>query len=127
MELAVVRLAIVCFFVIGVSHILKPRVWAQFFARLHDLGEVGSFINALLHFPLGVIIVSFHNVWRGLPIVLTLIGWSLVLKSCFYFVFPHVGIKVLKRASRGSIAESIVAGIFSIGISVLLLLMLLTK
>lgn len=33
MELAVMRLAIICFFVIGVSHIVQPRVWARFFKQ----------------------------------------------------------------------------------------------
>ncbi len=69
MELAITRLAIICFFVIGVSHVVQPRVWAQFFMELHERGRVGSFLNALLHFPMGVVIVSFHNVWRGLPLV----------------------------------------------------------
>jgi hypothetical protein len=30
MELAVQKLAIVNFFVIGLSHIIQPRAWAQF-------------------------------------------------------------------------------------------------
>src|ERR1044071_9908146 len=97
MELAVTRLAIICFFIIGVSHIVQPRVWVRFFMDLHSKGAVGSFLNALLHFPLGVVIVSFHNVWHGWPLVLMLIGWSLVLKSFIYFVFPQRGVKMLAR------------------------------
>jgi hypothetical protein len=121
MELAVTRLAIICFFVIGVSHIVQSRTWTQFFIDMHDKGEVGSFLNALLHFPLGVIIVSFHNVWGGLPMVLTLIGWGLVLKGFIYFVFPSHGMKMLARVSMERSWEFIVAGVFSIGISGLLL------
>jgi hypothetical protein len=127
MEIAVTVLAIVCFFVTGLSHILQPRVWARFFMYLHSKGEVGSFLNALLHFPLGVLIVSFHNVWRGFPIVLTLIGWGLVLKSVVYFVFPGYGVKVLGRVSIERAWEFVVAGLFSIGISGLLILILLTR
>ena len=127
MEIAVTVLAIVCFFVTGLSHILQPRVWARFFMYLHSKGEVGSFLNALLHFPLGVLIVSFHNVWRGIPIVLTLIGWGLVLKSVVYFVFPGYGVKVLGRVSIERAWEFVVAGLFSIGISGLLILILLTR
>lgn len=125
MELAVMRLAIVCFFVIGVSHIAQPRVWAQFFIDMRSKGEVGSFLNALLHFPLGVVIVSFHNVWSGLPVVLTLIGWSLVVKSLVYFVFPGHGVKMLARVSMERSAGFIVAGLFSVGISGLLTFSLL--
>ena len=49
MELAVTKLAIICFFITGVSHIVQPRVWTQFFIDMHSRGAVGSFHNALLH------------------------------------------------------------------------------
>jgi hypothetical protein len=117
MELAVTMLAMICFLVTGVSHIVQPRVWAQFFIELHRKGEVGSFLNGLLHFPLGVIIVSFHNVWHGLPIVLTLIGWGFVLKGFIYFVFPRYGLRVLARVSMERSWEFSVAGAFAVGIS----------
>jgi hypothetical protein len=125
MEVAVTKLAIICFFIVGVSHIVQPRVWVRFFMDLHSKGEVGSFLNALLHFPLGVLIVSFHNVWHGLPVVLTLIGWGLVLKSFIYFVFPKRGVKMLARVTMEKSWESVVAGVFSICISGLLMVLLL--
>ncbi|MCM3872375.1 MAG: hypothetical protein ND895_16960 [Pyrinomonadaceae bacterium] len=127
MELAVTKLAIICFLVTGVSHIVRPRVWAQFFIDMHNKGEVGSFQNALLHFPLGVLIVSFHNLWHGWPIVLTLIGWGLVLKSFIYFVFPQYGVRILARVSMERSWEFVVAGIISVGISGLLIFSLLRR
>ncbi|MBA3765880.1 MAG: hypothetical protein H0W99_02615 [Acidobacteria bacterium] len=127
MELAITKLAIICFFVTGLSHIFQPRVWAQLFMEMRSKGEAGSFLNALLHFPLGVLIVSFHNVWYGIPIVLTLIGWGLVLKSLIYFIFPGHGMYMLGRVSIERSWEFIVAGFFSIGISGLLLFSLLSK
>ena len=127
MEVAVTKLAIICFFIIGVSHIVRPRVWVQFFMDLHSKGEVGSFLNALLHFPLGVVIVSFHNVWHGLPLVLTLIGWGLVLKSFINFVFPKLGLKTLARLHVDKSWEFVVAGVFSIGISGLLMFSLVNR
>jgi hypothetical protein len=121
MELAVTKLAIICFFITGVSHIIQPQVWAQFFIDMHGKGKVGSFHNALLHFPLGVLIVCFHNVWHGLPVVLTLIGWGLVLKSFIYFVFPGYGLKILGRVTMEKSWGFVIAGIFSVGISGLLI------
>jgi predicted tellurium resistance membrane protein TerC len=127
MELAVTKLAIICFFITGVSHILQPRVWARFFIDMRSKGEVGSFLMALLHFPLGALIASFHNVWHGLPVVLTLIGWGLVLKSFIYFTFPSHGVKMLARVSMERSWEFIVAGAFSVGISGLLTFSLLRR
>jgi hypothetical protein len=117
MELAIQKLAIINFFVIGLSHIVQPRVWAQFFIDIREKGATGSFIAAFIHFPLGALIVAFHNVWQGLPMIFTLIGYGLVLKSLVYFVFPKRGLKSLSRVSIERSWEFIVAGVFSVGLS----------
>ena len=127
MEVAIQKLAIVSFFVIGLSHIFQPRVWAQFFIDIREKGESGSFIAAFIHFPLGALIVAFHNVWQGLPMILTLIGYSLVLKSIIYFVFPKRGLKSLSRVSLEKSWEFVVAGVFSLGLSGLLLFSLMSN
>ena len=121
MEIAIQKLAIVSFFVIGLSHIFQPRVWAQFFIDLRSKGEIGSFINAFIHFPLGALIVAFHNVWQGIPMILTIMGYGWVLKSLIYFVFPSFGLKSLFRVSLEKSWEFIVAGIVLVGIGGLLL------
>ena len=110
-------LAAVCFFVTGVSHVAQPRAWAEFFIEMRGRGRVGSLQNALLHFPLGAVIVSFHNVWTGLPMILTLVGWGLVFKSLLYFTLPKYGLKrglwmVSREKSRGFV----VAGVFAIAL-----------
>ncbi len=50
MESAIQKLAVISFLVIGLSHILQPRAWAQFFIDIRSKGETGSFINAFIHF-----------------------------------------------------------------------------
>jgi uncharacterized protein YjeT (DUF2065 family) len=127
METAIERLAAVSFFVIGLSHIMQPRAWAQFFIDIREKGETGSFINAFIHFPLGALIVAFHPVWRGLPMILTLIGYGLVIKSLIYFVFPGHGRRMLARVSLERAWGFVVAGVFSVGISALLLFILIGK
>ena len=125
MELAVQKLAIVNFLVIGLSHIIQPRAWAQFFIDIREKGATGSFIVAFIHFPLGALIVAFHNVWHGLPMILTFIGYALVLKGLVYFIFPKHGLKSLSRVSLEKSWEFVAAGFFSIGLSGLLMLMLI--
>ena len=127
MEAGIERLAMVAFFVTGLSHVIRPRVWAQFFIELRDKGEIGSFTLAFIHFPLGALVVAFHNVFHGVPLVLTLIGYSLVLKSAIYFVFPAVGVWSLRRVSLERSWEFVVAGIFSIILSGVLLYMVVAR
>jgi uncharacterized protein YjeT (DUF2065 family) len=125
MELAIQKLAIVNFFVIGLSHIIQPRAWAQFFIDIREKGATGSFIVAFIHFPLGALIVAFHNVWHGLPMILTFIGYALVLKGLVYFIFPKHGLKSLSRVSLEKSWEFVAGGVFSLGLSGLLTLMLI--
>ena len=102
------------------SHIAQPRVWVQFFIDVRNKGEAGSFINAFIHFPLGVLIVGFHNVWHGIPLILTLMGYGFVLKSFIYFVFPKLGLKTMSRVSFERSWEFIVGGVVLIGVGGLL-------
>lgn len=81
MESAIERFTVLSYLIIGLSHILQPRVWVQFFLNLRDKGEAGIFAIAFLHLPLGLLIVSFHNVWTGIPAVVTVVGWANVLKG----------------------------------------------
>ena len=39
--------------------------------------------------------MSFHSVWRGIPVVLTVYGWLLVTKGTIYFLRPSIGLKML--------------------------------
>ncbi len=117
METSIEKLVAILFLVTGLSHILQPRVWAEFFIMIREKGEAGSFLNGLVHFPLGAFIVSFHNVWHGLPLVVTLIGWGLVLKSLIYLTYPKHGVKMLGRISVEKSREFVAAGVFAIAIS----------
>ena len=115
MEIAVEKLTALFFFVTGLSHIVQSRVWVRFFIMLREKGEVGSFFNALIHFPMGAFIVAFHNVWHGFPAILvTIIGWGLTIKSTIYFLFPRQGLKMLGTISEERAWQFVVAGIFSV-------------
>ncbi len=100
MERAVQVFAIVNFMVIGLSHIFQPRAWVDFFGWLRERGEAGVFCNAFLSLIFGSIIVAFHNVWTGIPMVLTIIGWAEVLKALVYFTLPAYGLRKMQIPSR---------------------------
>jgi uncharacterized protein YjeT (DUF2065 family) len=117
MEASIEKLTAIFFLVTGLSHIVQPRVWVRFFIRLREKGEVGSFINAFVHFPLGAVIVAFHNVWHGIPIVVTLIGWGLTIKGTLYFLCPSYGVRMLSTISMERSWHFVVAGIFSVILS----------
>lgn len=109
MQRAVEIYAIVNFVVIGISHVLRPRAWVDFFVFLRERGEAGVFAIAVLNLVFGSIIVAFHNVWSGVPIVLTVVGWANVAKAAVYFAFPAFALGKLRRLSYER-SGAIVAG-----------------
>ncbi|MCA1658146.1 MAG: hypothetical protein LC627_02480 [Verrucomicrobiaceae bacterium] len=117
METSVEKLVAINFLVIGLSHLLQPRAWVLFFIMLREKGEIGSFLNGFVHFPLGAFIVAFHNVWHGtIPVIVTIIGWGLVVKSTIYFTYPRLGLRMLETVSLERSWQYVAAGVMSIAL-----------
>ena len=127
MEIAIQKLIIICYLVIGLSHIFQHRAWAEFFVRLREKGETGNFLNAFLHLPMGALIVSFHNVWSGIPMVLTIMGWGYCVKSLIYFVYPKHGLRMLARVKVEKSHEFIAPGVFMVVYACLLVYSIYSK
>ena len=120
MERAIQIFAAVNLLVIGISHAVLPRAWAEFFILLRGKGTAGAFVNGFLSLTFGSIIVGFHNVWSGIPLVLTLLGWAQVVKSLLIFAVPGYGVKGLSRVSLERSWIFIPPGIVFIVVGVLL-------
>ena len=120
METAVQVFALIHFTIIGLSHLVQPRAWTDFFIRLHNQGTTGVFVVGFMSLWFGSIIVAFHNVWSGIPAVLTVIGWAQLLKALIYFCFPEFGLKRIAYVKPERAHLYSVAGIVSLGIAALL-------
>lgn len=117
MESSIEMLAAIAFFTTGVSHISQPRGWADFFVLLRGQGVPGVFVIALITLPMGVLIVSFHNVWTGLPAILTVIGWAFCAKCFVYLAAPRVGLAALATISAERSNKFILGGIMMLVLS----------
>jgi hypothetical protein len=120
MEIAIEKLAAINFLVMGLSHLIRPGAWVQFFQLLHSKGEAGVLVNGFLALGMGSIIVAFHDVWTGWPAVLTVLGWTFVAKSLVLFVAPQLGLKSLELAIKVGNKKFIPAGVFLIVLGLLL-------
>ena len=119
-EIAIEKLAAIGFLVIGISHLVQPRAWSEFFIRMREKGPVGSLQLGLLNLPFALLIIAFHNVWHGLPMIVTIMGWLLLLKSFLYLVLPGHGLRMLGTVSIETSWRFVAGGVFSITISALI-------
>jgi len=120
MERSVEVLAIILLGVVGLSHLLQPKAWAEYFILLRSKGEAGVFVDGFLHLPLAGFIIGFHNVWSGIPVVLTLLGWAFLIKSLIRFCAPKLGLRMMARVSVERAWEFQVAGAFLVVLAGLL-------
>jgi hypothetical protein len=117
MEHAAQTFAAVNLLVIGLSHLIQPRVWLAYFGGLAAQGTPGAFVDGFLSLTFGTIIVAFHNVWHGPALVLTVIGWGQVVKGLSRFVAPQLGIRLMRRVSSGSAWPFQAGGVFAMLLS----------
>jgi hypothetical protein len=110
MERSVEVVAVILSGVMGLSHILQHKAWAEFFILLRGKGEAGAFVDGFLNLAVAVVIIGFHNVWSGIPAVLTLVGWCLLIKSLIRFCAPTLALRMMSRVSVERSWEFRVAG-----------------
>ena len=64
--------------------------------------------------------MAFHNVWRGFPTIVTVLGWGWTVKGLLYLTFPSVAMKSLNRVSVEGAWEFVVAGVVLIALAALI-------
>lgn len=111
MERAIEVLAVIQFLVIGLSHTFLPQSWVEFFIWLREKGHSGVFVHGFLSLGFGSLVLAFHQVWVGIPMVLTIVGYAYLLKSLVCFLLPGVAMLSLRRVSRERAWEFVVAGL----------------
>ena len=100
----------------GLSHMVQPRMWRDYFTALHEQGahSIVTQTFALELWP-ALIIVTFHQHWSGPGIVLTVYGWLLLAKCCISVLMPRIGLRSLAMARKGD-------SVFVLGGAVLLII-----
>ena len=117
MERAVEGFTAVCLLGVGLSHVVQPLAWVEFFVWLRGQGRPGVFLEGLLNLNIGALVVAFHNVWAGWPVVVTVLGWGLVVKGLVRLAAPGVGLRVYERITPERAWHFRAAGVFALALS----------
>jgi hypothetical protein len=119
-ERAVEVFAVIHFGIVGLSHLVRPRAWADFFMWLHARGHAGVFVHGFLSLGFGSVVVAFHNIWVGLPAVLTVVGCLYLVKAGLCFLLPETQMHTLGRVSHRRAWELRIPGVVFVGLAGLL-------
>lgn len=85
------------FLLMGLSHLLQPQLWVQFFKLIRQTG-VAAVIIPLFTLPFGLLLIATHNTWKWEPpLFLTIAGWGMTIKSATYLLIPGLADRALSK------------------------------
>jgi hypothetical protein len=103
---------------LGLSQLYATARWQAYYRWLAAQGTLGVRLNGLVSLTLGAPIVAFHNVWTGPPLLLTAVGWLLLLESLLCLVVPRAGLAGLleiEDSARGRVIRGTGVALLVIG------------
>lgn len=107
------------FVLLGLSHIVQPAMWRDYFVDLHGQGPRGIVTRSFtLELWPALLILCFHQVWSGPAVLLTLYGHALCTKVLLSLLAPSIGLRSLAMADKGDTGFR-VAGVVLVGMGAL--------
>jgi len=86
----------------GLSHVLQPAMWREYFVRLRAEGPAALVTRTfVLELWPALLIVVFHQAWSGPQVVITVYGHLLLLKIVLSMLAPAIGLRSLDMARKG--------------------------
>ena len=113
-DIAIEKLTALCLIVLGLSHLLQPRLWVDFFIWVRGKGPLGRLLTGMMNLPLALLIVGFHRGTHGMALLVTILGWALLAKSTIYLSWPAHGQRMLATVKPERAWTFAVGGAFSI-------------
>jgi hypothetical protein len=117
--------ALLNFAIVGLSLVLRPGAWAQFFLWMRREGQAGAVIYGLLCVLWGSLIVSFHPDRHGILLVLPAFGVLQMLEGLIFLVLPEFGLRLMAIFTGGGLALIRLLGLIALALAVLIFVVLL--
>lgn len=85
---------------LGVSYFLKPKVYGELMSKLQKSTDF-LFVWSIVEMTTGLAIILNHNYWNNLPeILISLMGWALVVEGALIMLSDKVAIKRMGKMAN---------------------------
>ena len=106
--------------VIGLSQLFRHRAWAEWITEICAQAQAGILRVRLPTLLAGTSIAIFHNIWTGIPALLTIFAWLLILKGVVTLCFPNTALRNMARLRPEHSRLLWIPGIIMLAIGILL-------
>lgn len=121
MEQGIQLIISICFLVIGSSMFMRANDWVLWVKHAETQGRVASLIFGTLNLLLGSVIIAFHEVWNGIFIIVTILGFLLCFRGIILLLWPNCLLFIIKKFSRNLNGIIKIAGLAMFAISLVLI------
>ncbi len=89
MELSIfiAKIFAVAYLFIGLGMLMSPGHYKKMMDEMMKSSSI-LYFGGILATLAGFLIVTFHNVWEGWPMIITIFGWLALVKGFALLVFP---------------------------------------
>ena len=97
MEQLIQVIIVITFFTLRISMVLRAKIWVEWVQKLQSNGTSGILSLGLINLLLGSIIVTFHWVWEGFAMIVTIIGMIMLCRSFIILLTPNLFLKIIDK------------------------------
>jgi len=97
LELLIEKVIAVGLLVVGLSHCIRARMWADLLEEWRQ-NRFLAFYLGWLYLQLGSVIAFGHNLWTwDLVVIVTLLGWVWTIKGVLYLLWPRLLVRIVEK------------------------------
>ncbi len=92
---------------LGLGFFMSPKFYIKLYRDI-ERETFAVFFFGAAGIAAGIVQIQFHNVWETIPqIIVSLLGWGLVVKAATFTIFP----KIADRGGDWAVGSKLVPGV----------------
>lgn len=113
-SILIAKLLGIMYVFVGLGMLFDGKYYKKMYdSMLKELGMV--YLGGVMAAVIGFLIVTYHNVWQGWPILVSLIGWLALLKGFMLLVLPDASLEMFKSMFK-KVKSFTVIGVFALAL-----------
>jgi len=89
------------YLVVGIGMLIDSKYYKKMMDDVLGSAAV-MFFGGAAALAVGLVMVTYHNVWTGWPIIITIIGWIALIKGVLLLLLPSSMMKLSRSLLKSS-------------------------
>ncbi len=92
----VARALTIIYLSVGIGMLFNKNYYKKFFDNMYN-EMTALYVGGFMATITGLAIISYHNIWTGWPILVTIVGWLALIKGVMILLLPNAFEGIVKN------------------------------